>query len=195
MKQHTLSGRLLSPAGFGLVLIFCLLPFLTVSCGTSGEMIDSTFTGVDMVVGGEPDITGPGIDAGAEHELRALVTDKLDLEPLALLAALFLFAGMGVSLVRDQRLRHGLATGIAVAAGALFTGAILRAGPRVNTVLSELSEGNDAPGSLAWVIHVRYGFWLVLATLFVLAAGHGVLLARTRKTEPAAELELDPADG
>ena len=124
MNERTLTGRLLSPAGFGLVLIFCLLPFLTVSCGTAGETITSTFTGVDMVIGGEPDITGPGIDAGAEDELRALVTDKLDLEPLALLAVLVLFAGMGVSLVRDQRLRHGLATAIAVAAGALFTGGI-----------------------------------------------------------------------
>ena len=33
MNQRTLLDRLLSPAGFGLVLLLFLLPFATVSCG------------------------------------------------------------------------------------------------------------------------------------------------------------------
>jgi len=43
MNQRTLLGRLLSPAGFGLVLIFFLLPFTTVSCGSATEKAEATF--------------------------------------------------------------------------------------------------------------------------------------------------------
>jgi hypothetical protein len=192
MSQRTLAGKLLSPAGFGLVLIFCLLPFLTVSCGTQTETIDSTFTGVDLVIGGPPDITGPGVDAGAEQELRDLFADRMDLEPLALLAALLLFAGMGVSLVRDRRLGHGLAIALALGAAALLTGAVLRAGPRVDDALTELNEGNDLPEALSWDVHLQYGFWLAMAALVGLAAGHAVALVRTRGQPAPVEDDLEP---
>ena len=65
MNPRTLIDRLLSPAGFGFVLLLFLLPFLTVSCGVNpGEASANveqsfSFTGVDLLVGGAPDITGP----------------------------------------------------------------------------------------------------------------------------------------
>ena len=72
MNQRTLLDRLLSPAGFGLVLLFFLLPFVTVSCGVDNDKISANFTGVDLLVGGPPDITGHDVDADAAAQLVAV---------------------------------------------------------------------------------------------------------------------------
>ncbi len=70
MNQRTLIDRLLSPAGFGLVLLLFLIPFATVSCGVGDERVDATFTGLDLVVGGNPSISGPNIDAESEQAIQ-----------------------------------------------------------------------------------------------------------------------------
>ena len=54
MNQPTLLGKLLSPAGFGLVVLMFFLPFVAVSCGTDPHRVTATFNGLDMVTGNGP---------------------------------------------------------------------------------------------------------------------------------------------
>src|SRR5258705_11708515 len=105
MNQRTLLGRLLSPAGFGLVLIFFLLPFTTVSCGSATEKAEATFTGLDMAIGGVPTVTSPDKDAGSARELGQPVLAESDLGPLAPLAALTRLAGMAEGPLRSVHVR------------------------------------------------------------------------------------------
>ncbi len=191
MNQRTLLDRLLSPAGFGLVPLMFLLPFLTVSCGEA-DKIKSTFTGIDLVVGGSPDIVGPGVDAEVEKELIALFSDHFDLEPLMLLATLAVLAGMIAGLIRERLARHGVGTGLAVLAGALIVSAIMRAPARVDAALSAL-DTTRTPSVPASGVETRYGFWLALGLLALLAAGHAVVLARAWRT-PAPSGAADPEE-
>ena len=92
MRPSTLAGRLWSPAGFGLVFIFFLLPFLTVSCGDGNRRIDSTFNGVDVVVGGAPagrggggtDVVSAGFGGGGAAATSGLAWPKSADEMLTL---------------------------------------------------------------------------------------------------------------
>ena len=142
MNQRTLLSRLWSPAGFGLVLLLFLLPFLTVSCGGE-QRIDSTFTGMDLIIGGAPDMAGPEVDDDVEAEFAALFAQDLDADPFAALAALAVIAGMGVGLLRRRLLRHGLSAALALVAGCLVTTAVLRAPERARTAWDNFAESAD----------------------------------------------------
>lgn len=193
MNQRALIGRLLSPAGFGLVLLFFLLPFLTVSCGGGEERIRWTFTGIDMVVGSPPEVVGPGLDEEAAAELgRSFVAEEQDLEPLALLAALAALAGMAANLIRERLARHGLGTGLAVFAAALLVGAVLRAPARVDAAMRKVADGPTLTDPIPTEVETRYGFWLAIVGLGALAVGHAALLVRAWKA-PAAPPEPQPA--
>jgi hypothetical protein len=189
MDQRTLLNRLLSPAGFGLILLLFLLPFVAVSCtptaidGAAGDKVDATFTGADMLVGGAPEFSGPGIDADAQQELVLLFEQQYDSEPLAIVAAVLIFIGMATALLRSGRIRHLTAAVIALLAAVFLVGAIMRAIDRLQHINARDVVGADAdlpPG----VAEPKYGFWLALAGLIVLAAGHAVALVRARR-QPA----------
>jgi hypothetical protein len=190
MSERTLIGRLLSPAGFGLVLLLFLLPFLSVSCGSGEETAVGTFTGIDMVVGGEPDLVVSSMtDEEAQEAQRGIVAmfrDQIDLEPLAILAGMVLLAAMAASLVRERMARHGLAVGLAVLATALLSGAVARATSRINEALRNISEEPSAGG---YEVHLRYGFWLCVAVLGVLTAGHALALVRAWRAPPPKLVE------
>jgi hypothetical protein len=186
MNQRTLLRRLLSPAGFGLVLIFFLLPFVTVSCGAGTDKVDATFTGMDMAVGGMPDVQSAETDAAAAEELGKLVLTEIDLEPLALLAACAVFAGMVVGILRRRRTRHASAAAAAVLAVALIVGALARVPGHVSEFLSDV--GGEEEGVLEGIstaTHIVYGAWLVVIGLIGLAAGNGIAFWRARGDEPA----------
>jgi hypothetical protein len=194
MNQRTLLGRLLSPAGFGLVLIFFLMPFLTVSCGTATDSIDTTFSGIGMVVGSPPSIGGPGLDAATEQELAGLLVEEVDLEPLALLSALAVLGGLAVGLIQQRRLRFGFGVGLALLAGALVTAAVLRAPSRVADFVARLGDGSPTPEPLTTDVHARYGFYLAVVTLGALVVGNGIALVRTQR-EPPPEPDPGPLAG
>ena len=145
MNQRTLVGRLLSPAGFGLVLIFFLLPFATVSCGNSAEQVQATFSGLDLAIGGLPDVITPDSDPASAEQVAQLVVQVSDLEPLALLAALAVLAGMAVAALPRVRIRHGAAVALAAIAAGLMVAAIARAPGRVNEFLRQLAGAEDLP--------------------------------------------------
>ena len=169
MTQRTLLGRLLSPAGFGLVLIFFLLPFVTASCGTATEHVEATFTGLDMALGSQPTVSSPDADPATAQELGDLVMSESDLEVLALLSAMAVLAGMAVGILPMRRVRHGAAAAAAVVAAGLAVGAITRVPQRVDEFVSRVL-GEDIPEGMTSGSHIRYGFWLALGTLVALAA-------------------------
>jgi hypothetical protein len=193
MDQRTLIGRLLSPAGFGLVLLFFLMPFLSVSCGSGQETAVGTFTGIDMVVGGEPDLVVSAMtDEEAQEAQRGIVAmfaDQLDAEPLAILAALVVLLAMAAGLVRERLARHALALGLGVLATALLAGAVVRATATIDEALRALSDAaSDQPDiSTAYEVDLRYGFWLCVSLLAALTIGHGLALVRAWRAPPPAE--------
>jgi hypothetical protein len=192
MNQRTLLSRLLSPAGFGLVLIFFLLPFVTVSCGDGTDKVDATFTGMDMAVGGMPDVTSAETDAAAAEELGKLVMTEIDLEPLALLAACAVFAGMVVGILRRRRTRHASAAAAAVLAVALLVGALARVPGHVSNFLSDVGGADNVPEGISTATHILYGAWLVVIGLIGLAAGNGIAFWRARGDEPTpAETDVE----
>jgi hypothetical protein len=196
MNQRTLLGRLFSPAGFGLVLLLFLMPFVTVSCG-SPEPIDATFTGLDMVVGGEPHITGTvdggAIDASVESDLIALFAPDIDLQPLAVLAVLAALAGMAAGLARRADVRHASAALLAAATAGLTVAAMLAVAPHVDEIM--LAKRDLLGGTLPQTaIQPQYGFWLAIAVLVALAAANTVAWVYVRRA-PAAEPGRDEPGG
>jgi hypothetical protein len=194
MNQRTLLRRLVSPAGFGLVLILFLLPFVTVSCGDSTGTVEATFSGLNMAIGGSPHVTSPDPDPESSKQLAALIVEQIDLEPLALLAAFALLAGMAVAVVRPTRIRYGAAAGLAVAAAALMVGAITRVPGHVDQFLKKIGGAEGMPEGLTTGTHTRYGFWLALIALVGLAAGNGFALLRSQRAAdlPPAPPEPEP---
>src|SRR5215217_8868932 len=106
MRQPTLAGKLLSPAGFGLVLLCFFLPFVAVSCGPADNQLTATFTGLSMVSNGRPTITGTDLNPDDIATIHALTESQYDLEPLALFAALVIMAAMVCALIKRARTRH-----------------------------------------------------------------------------------------
>jgi len=178
MTQRTLLTRLLSPAGFGLVLLFFLLPFVAISCDTSAGAVEATFTGTDMLIGGDPHITGPEELTGAEErDVVALFGGDIDTEPWAIMAALAIIVGMTFGLVRGRLARHAGGAGLAGLAIALLIAAELHSIGRLEDLRSSSIRGAlDAPPE--GTTSPRYGFWLAMTTLALLCVGQGVALAR-----------------
>jgi hypothetical protein len=178
MTQRTLLSRLLSPAGFGLTLLLFLLPFVALSCDTAEGPVHATFTGVDMLVGGEPDITGPlPLSPEDEEVLFSLINVEVDTEPWAVIAVIVIFAGMVWAVIRERLARHAGGTGLAVLAVAALVAAELSSISKLDEVrdtkLADLA-GSEVAGSS----QPRIGFWLVVATLGALAVGNAIALAR-----------------
>ncbi len=195
MTQRTLLSRLLSPAGFGLTLLLFLLPFVSSSCDTAEGPVHATFTGVDMLVGGEPDITGPlPLSAEDEQMLFSLINVAVDTEPWAVIAAIVIFVGMVWGVVRERLARYAGATGLAVLAIALLVAAELNSISKLKDVRST-RIADLAGGQLTGPTQPRIGFWLAVATLAVLAAGNAIALGRAwRDPGRREQLAEQPAD-
>jgi hypothetical protein len=119
MNDRTLINRLLSPAGFGLVLIFFLMPFFTVSCGVDQKsQVKTTFTGLTLVTGSQPRVEDQPPDQAAK--LLAIFPNSFYPEVLVVLAALAVIAGIALGLLRAATIRHGASLSVAVLAVGLL---------------------------------------------------------------------------
>jgi len=198
MRPTTLAGRLWSPAGFGLIFIFFLLPFLTVSCGDGNGRIDSTFNGVDVVVGGAPAVVGPDVTADSAPQLIAVFADRLVWQPLAALAVLAVLAGIGVGFIRTPLVQHGTSVALAGLAAALLVLEVRLVPGQVTAALATVSDdGTKLTAPLGWGVHLRYGFWLIVGGLILLAAAHASALVRTGpgRQRPARAPTVDQQPG
>ena len=178
----------ISPATFGLVLICFFLPFAHISC--QGQKV-ATITGIQLVtgttIGGPPagfsqeesPFGAPGIrPIGPETPRRSLGesrdSQKVDPEPLAILALCSAVAGLGLSFLKTKN--GTIVTIVASALGLVFL--LLLKAKIDNEVLKE-GEG---------ILRVEYGsgFWLAFV-LFLCAIGLNVfLLSQMKKMESVA---------
>ena len=180
MNDRTLINRLLSPAGFGLVLIFFLMPFFTVSCGVNDKtQIRSTFTGLALVTGSQPKVEDQTPDQAAK--LLAAFPGSFYPEALVLLAAIAVLAGMVFGFVRAATIRHGASLGLAVLAVALLVLEIRHAPSRVVDALATLYDPANPGPPLEWSIHPRYGFWFAVSMLVLIAGYHSAMLVQTAR--------------
>jgi hypothetical protein len=184
MNQRTLLSRLLSPAGFGLVLILFLLPFATVSCGAGTERVDATLSGVDLAIGSMPAVSSPDGSAETAQAMAELWVQESDLEPLALLAGCAVVAGMLIGLVRRRPIRFAAGAGIAVLAGALIVAALVRVPSQVRAFLARVAGPDGLPEGTTASTSITYGSYVVLALLVGLAAGNGIAFWRARGEQP-----------
>jgi hypothetical protein len=187
MTPRSLADRLLSPAGFGLALLLFLLPFATVSCGSTDQQspftVDFTFTGLDLVTGGAPEISGTVPDDngspmsvdGASDDAGFAQQFGRPVQPLALVAAIALLVGMVGAFTLPIALRGRVSASVALGALVLLLVEVLAVLPA--RAASELSRTLPDPG-LATHTTPAFGFYLtvvVLAALvvreFVVAGG------------------------
>jgi hypothetical protein len=192
MNQRTLLDRLLSPAGFGLALLLFLIPFATVSCGVENEHVDATFTGLDLVVGGQPSISGPNIDAEAGTQLAAVFQEDYAPQPLIIVAALLMLVGMALALVPVRRTRALASAGTAVLTVIMLAIAIFVQAPsRAEAAVDKFRAAAGLEETIQTTTRPAFGFWLVTLLLLALAGWQGYEAMRT----PAAAPGIDQPPG
>ncbi|OLF06113.1 hypothetical protein BLA60_32745 [Actinophytocola xinjiangensis] len=188
-------SRLLSPAGFTLVVLLFLLPFVGVSCST-GELgsMEAEYTGFDLITNGDPtfETTSPIADMVASDQAEMPTTGVVVPAVFVLLA---LIAGAASALVRRPRTRL-LAAGAAAALAALllaltqlFAESNLASSITDNAEVISQSTGSNLAGVLSEdylgdAIGSRIGLWFCLGVLVVVAAGNLVAAARSRAPAP-----------
>ena len=177
MNHPTLLGKLLSPAGFGLVVLMFFLPFVAISCGTDQHRVTATFNGLDMVNGNGPVYSGPDIEAGDQADLDQAFKDQYDNEPLALLAAVVILGGMVTVFIGNRRTRHLAGVGLAGLATGLLLAAEIRAIGRLNHVQITDQDGRVVDLSPVYA-RPQIGFYLAVVLLLALVVGHAVALFR-----------------
>jgi hypothetical protein len=186
MNQPTLLGKLLSPAGFGLVLVLFFLPFVAVSCGPADRQVTATFTGLNMVTGTAPTYSGPQLHPEDQDNVSALFEDQYTTEPLAILAAGVAFVAMGTVFIPAWRTRHTVRVVLAGLGAALLLAAELRSIDRLNHIqlrgddgkVTDISPVNVSP---------QIGFYLAMAVLLGLAIAHAVARFRGPPGDVLAE--------
>jgi hypothetical protein len=186
---RTLLSRLLSPTGFVLIVLLFGLPFVAASCEAPQRDFDfsATFTGVDLVVGGHPDLVSSVEDASEQR-----FDVPIPVQPLAIIALVAILAGAGSALLRQRQLRHAAGLGLAVlAAGTLATAEVQALGDLLDTYRPIAADLLNAEITGSEFVHSRAGFWLAFYALVALAIGHAVALLRAWRaaagSAPAAE--------
>jgi hypothetical protein len=186
---RTLLARLLSPTGFVLILLLFGLPFVAASCeAPQGDFeFSATFTGIDLAVGGRPDLVS-SVDDASEQRFDV----SLPVQPLAIIALVAILAGAGSALLRERQLRHAVGLGLGVLAAGTLAGAEIHAlGDLIDTYRPIVTDVVNAQVAGNEYVHSRAGFWLAFYALVALAIGHAVALLRAWRAaagpDPAAE--------
>lgn len=187
MSARSVMRRATSPAFLVLALACFLLPFIAVSCDTPGGYGRVTpggttsYTGLDLAIGGSPEVTKDHIKPTADQR-----PDELDWQPLTALAGVLVLGGLTAAVT--LRRRRGEVTAAAALAAALV---LCLAQLRARSVLT--SQVADQAGlshrDAAKHVATQYGFWvcLTLLVLALLAAviDSGRLRRGGRASEPA----------
>lgn len=195
MAPRSLVDRLLSPAGFGLALLLFLLPFATVSCGSTDEQspftVDYTFTGLDLVIGGAPEIDGvlpdddgsPMVVAGATDDAGFAQQFGQPVQPLAVVAALTLLVGMIAAFAAPVALRGRASAAAAIGAIVLLLVEVLAILP--GRAASELARTLPDP-DLTTHTRPAIGFYLTIAVAGALVVREFLVARRPASSSPAA---------
>jgi actin-like ATPase involved in cell morphogenesis len=179
--------RWLSPTTLVLALLCFVLPFATVSCGLPDGYGraqpggTTTYTGIDLAVGGSPDVPADQL-----RPLSQQRTDRFAPQPLVLAALLTAIAALVVAVaVRAPRRRRALVAVLGVVSAlCLFAGEavmvdLLATRVRAQSALPAGRTAKDFVGT-------GLGFWLALTLLAGAAAGNALGLLRVRRGGEAA---------
>lgn len=190
-------SRLFSPAGFGLVLLLFLLPFVGVSCDAQElGSVEVSYSGLDLAAGADPSVTVIG-DFGGEPPTRAQVAEvapEPGAQALWIATVALLVIGLAVTLIPVVGSRRLVGAGVAALAGIqlviteVVTHGNLKDAVRarfseIGPELTGESEMTADEGMLNEMVGTRFGFWLALVVLILLAA-FTTALARADKQRP-----------
>lgn len=184
------AGRWFSPTTLILAGLCFLLPFVTVACDTPGGYGraaaggTTTYTGIDLVTGGEPSVTP------ADKVRPATVDDRLWPQPAAIVVLVLLVGGIAVALrPGPPRIRRaGVAALTLVAATALLVNQALVEAEVAVRVGDQLTQPLPAGKSARDYVHTGQGFALGLVLLLLVALANGIGWWRAR---PRAALVAD----
>jgi hypothetical protein len=202
---------LASPTGFALVLLlFFLLPFLSVSCDVPGyQELDTRYTGSHLVSGVDPQVPDEMRKLADEADAPPQLVDPPDakVQVLAIVLAVFAAAGVLTGLLPRLRLRM---LGAAVAAGATLVMTVVTMVVAQSNIQStlfdwmrETSVAEDKPDQLADGIadltHTEVGFWLMVVLLGLITVvtttlglfGDRLRSARSKQASGGRGLDLD----
>jgi hypothetical protein len=179
--------RLVSPAGFGLVLVlFFLMPFLSVSCDVPGVgKAGADYTGTHLIANDTPEWAAPDEvdDVLGTPDVQAPAGVSVLAIALAVLAA----AGVAAGLIPRVRTRL---YGSAALAGATLVVAVVTMVVALSNLRSvllpqaeEIAKGQptqDPAALVDEVLHTEVGFWLVAVVLALVLLLNlvGVFLSR-----------------
>ncbi len=194
MNSRSLVDRLLSPAGFGLALLFFLLPFLTVSCVVSdGEqqvVVDYTFTGLDLATGGAPEISGTLLnDDGSPMPVDDASDDEgfyqefgRPVQALAVVAAAVMLVAMVAGFALPAALRSRVNVAAALAAVVLLVVEVFAVAPAqaADELASEMPVGPVSTHTTPAV-----GFYLTIVVLLAVVGRELVEFRRGQRPASA----------
>jgi hypothetical protein len=194
--------RLLSPAGFGLALLFFLLPFLTVSCvvaeGDQQAVVDYTFTGLDLATGGAPEVSGtlPN-DDGSPMPVDGVTDEEgfhdefgRPVQALVVVAAGVILAGMLGGFALPAALRAGATVAASVGAIVLVVVEVFAVAPA--QAADELASAIPT-GPVSTHTTPAIGFYLTVAVLLALIVRELVAGRRQAgRTDDAPTAEQQP---
>jgi hypothetical protein len=176
-------SRVASPAGFVLVLLlFFLLPFVSVSCDVPGVgEAGADYTGSHLVSGADPEVPAELRQLADDPQTPAELVEPPDPGVQVLAVVLAVFAAAGVLTVLISQVRARLLSGAALA-GATLVMAVVTMVVAQSHLQSALIDGVRRSGlaeqrdSLRRVesaaddlTHTDVGFWLMVVVLAVLA--------------------------
>lgn len=171
--RRTAASRLLTPSGLGLALIGFLFGFVAVSCdtpggyGRTGQGGTTTYSGLDLALG-----TPPTVDAAHLRPELASRPDLLGWQPLLLLAALAIIAGMVAGASAHRLRRRIVLSATALAVALLVVGELLAHSQLTDQLAAQLSRPLPPDRTPADYVVVGGGFTTALALTAVVLACH-----------------------
>lgn len=189
-----LLSRVVSPAGFGLVLVlFFLMPFLSVSCDVPGMgTAGASYTGAHLVTNDTPEWEAPKDldELLGTQESRDDVQAPAGVRILAIVLAVLAAAGVAASFIPQLRRRLYSSAALAGTALAVAIVTVIVALGNLRAVLlpqlrdiakgTTTAPGNDPESIVDDLLHTEAGFWLVaivLALVMLLNLG-GVFVSK-----------------
>lgn len=184
-------SRLVSPAGFVLVGLLFLVPFVGISCSAPEPgSLDGSFTGFDLAVDADPtyEVSSPVADMVASDQV-AMPTPGVPVLAIGVLVVLAL--GIACALLARPATRL-LAAGAAAALAAVLlvvmqvmaeSGLVTAIVDNARLLQESVPQNLDPvanEGYVADVVNSRVGFWLALVALVALASGNLLAWVRAR---------------
>ena len=191
------AGRFINPTTLILAGICFVLPFVSVGCDTPGGYAGTspggttTYNGVALIVGGEPEVT-----EGKQRPVPPGEDDRLPPQPAAAAVLLLIVGATGLAIrSREPRVRRAsVAVLAAVGATALLVNQALVQAEltlRVSDHLTRLAQSGvklDPAKTARDYVHTGPGFLLCLLLLVLVAVVNGIAWWRAR-SRPALVAE------